>query len=171
MPKRVLAPCTLINIQSWDTKAALRPAVEESLCIVWPREVGTVSRGQADVICVGPTTWLLLAADLDSTSWFRRLEVALHDSSFRATDISKAVGRIQIDTPYTRDLLAKGCSLDLHPALFPPGRAARVRLAGVPVTIRCMGGSAFECMVTLSYADYLACWLEDAALEFSGVPE
>lgn len=169
MPKRVLGLCTIINIQSWDTKALLSPPVEDLLGIVWPKEVGSVSQGCADVICVGPTNWLLFTADLDPTSWLQRLEIALQESSFRATDVSKAMARIQIDTPHARDLLAKGCSLDLHPTRFPPGCAARVRLGGMPVIIRCTDASTFECMVTLSYTDYLVCWLEDAALEFSGV--
>ena len=167
MPKRVLGPCTIINIQSWDAKAPWSPTPEDLLCIVWPKEVGGVSQGHADVVRVGPTNWLLFAADLDPTSWLQRLEVALRESSFRATDISKAMVRIQVDTPHARDLLSKGCSLDLHPTRFPPGRAARVRLGGMPVIIRCTDASTFECMVTLSYTDYLVCWLEDAELEFS----
>jgi sarcosine oxidase subunit gamma len=109
---------------------------------------------------------LLIAADPYATSWLERIDVAFRDSTFRATDVSQALTRIQIGGPEVRELLAKGCSLDLHPPLFPAGRAARTRFAAMPVIVRCTGTSAFELIVTRSYTDYLLSWLADAELEF-----
>jgi sarcosine oxidase subunit gamma len=109
---------------------------------------------------------LVLAGDPDATSWLERIDGAFRGSAFRATDVSQALTRIQISGVEVRDLLAKGCSLDLHPPLFPAGRAARTRLAGMPVIVCCTGTSAFELIVARSYTEYLLSWLADAELEF-----
>lgn len=168
MPKRVLDACSIIRIQTWDSEALVPSAIDSVLGVGWPPKTGSVASGRADVICVGPTDWLVVAADPDTTVWLQRLDVAFQGSAFRATNMSQALVRIEIDGSEVRDLLAKGCALDLHPSRFAPGRSARTRFAGVPVIIRCTGVSRFECIVTLSYADYLLGWLDDAVLEFPG---
>jgi len=94
---------------------------------------------------------------------------AFDGSAFRATNVSDALARIEINGPEVRNLLAKGCSLDLHPPRFAPGRCARTRFAGMPVIVCCRGASKFECIVTISYVDYLLSWLADATLEFESV--
>jgi sarcosine oxidase subunit gamma len=108
----------------------------------------------------------VVAADPDASSWQQRLYTASQGSSFRSTNVSQALVRIRLDRPEVRDLLAKGCALDLHPPLFPPGRSARTRFAGMPVIVRCTGTSTFDLLVSQSYADYLLSWLDDAELEF-----
>jgi sarcosine oxidase subunit gamma len=167
MLKRVLDPCSIIRVQSWDSEAIVPSAVEDILGVAWPQQTGTVASGPASVICVGPTDWLVVAADLDAAPWLKRLEESFQGSSFRATDVSQALTSIEIGGSVSRDLLAKACSLDLHPQLFPPGRSARTRFAGMPVIVRCTETSTFELIVTKSHADYLLCWLTDAAIEFS----
>src|ERR1700728_1463729 len=169
MLKRLLAPCSIIRIQTWDSKAIVSSTVEEVVGVTWPHNTGAVATGRAKVICVGPTDWLVIVADLNAIEWLQQLKAAFEDSPFRATDVSQALARIEIEGPEVRDLLAKGCGLDLHPSRFAPGRSARTRLAGMPVVICCRGGSKFECIVTLSYAEFLLSWLADAMLEFEPV--
>ena len=166
MLSELLEPCSVIRVQSWDSEALAPAAVNAVLGAAWPHKTGTVVTGRAEVICVGPTDWLLLANDTEATSWLERIDAAFQGSTFRATDVSQALTRIQINGPEVRDLLAKGCSLDLHPSVFPPERAVRTRFAGMPVIVRCTGTSAFELIVTRSYTDYLLSWLADAELEF-----
>ena len=166
MHKEVLGPCSVIRVQNWDGEALAPVAVNVVLGADWPHKTGTVVTGRAEVICVGPTDWVLLADDPDATSWLERIDAAFQGSTFRATDVSRALTRLQISGPEVRDLLAKGCSLDLHPPLFPPGRVARTRFAGMPVIVWCTGTSAFDLIVTRSYTDYLLSWLADAELEF-----
>jgi sarcosine oxidase subunit gamma len=167
MRKVVHAPGSIIRVQTWDSEALAPSSVAEVLGVGWPQETGTVATGRVDIICVGPLDWLVLAANPESTAWLHRLNAAFKGSAFRATDVSQALIRIQIEGSEVRDLLAKGCSLDLHPPVFPPARSARTRFAGIPVIVHCTGASTFECIVTMSYADYFLSWLEDAALEYS----
>ena len=163
---RSLDPCSIVRVQTWDSQAAAPAKVELALGIAWPRETGASVSGRVDIICTGPTDWLVMASDLDGAELLQRLDQAFMGSLFRATNVSQALSRMEIDGPDARMLLAKGCSLDLHPPCFPPGRCARTRFAAMPVIIRCMQGSTFECVVTSSYADYLRSWLTDACEEF-----
>jgi sarcosine oxidase subunit gamma len=166
MPK-VLDPCTLIRVQTWDLQAAVPPAAERSLGIAWPRETGTVARGRAEVLCIGPTDWLVIAIDSDPAALLQQLAQAFRGSTFRASDVSQALTRIEIDDPEARMLLSKGCALDMHPSRFPPGRCARTRFAGMPAIVRCARELTFECIVATSFRDYLFSWLSDAGREFS----
>lgn len=158
---------TLIRVQSWEANERAPERVEQALGVVWPRVTGSMVRGRADIFCIGPTDWLVIARDRDATAVLKRLDTAFEGSALRATDVSSALRRIQIEGAHARELLAKGCGLDVHPQAFPPGRCARTRLAGMPVIVLCVEESILECIVTSSYGDYLLAWLTDADTEFS----
>jgi sarcosine oxidase subunit gamma len=166
MHKQVLGNCSILRIQTWDSSALVPAAVEDLLGVAWPIRVGFAATGRTDVICVGPSDWLVLWADVDARELLMHLQVALHGSAFRAANVSQALARIQLDGSEVRNLLAKGCSLDLDPPLFPCGRAVRTRFAGMPVIVRCISGPTFELIVAQSYSDFLLAWLTDAELEF-----
>src|ERR1700674_1003797 len=118
MLKRVLDPCSIIRIQAWESEAIAPAALTEVLGVAWPQKAGTVANGHVDIICVGPTDWLVIAADPDATPLLHQLDALFHGSTFQATNLSQALIRIQIEGPEVRDLLAKGCALDLHPPVF-----------------------------------------------------
>jgi sarcosine oxidase subunit gamma len=109
----------------------------------------------------------VLADDPDANAWLHRLDALFRGSTFRAINVSQALIRIQIEGADVRNLLAKACSLDLHPRLFPPGRSARTRFAGMPIIVCCVRHSTFELIMAISFADYFVMWIEDAALEFA----
>jgi sarcosine oxidase subunit gamma len=166
MRSHLLDPCTFIRVQTWNSHATLNQEVEIALGTPWPRETGTIASGRADVLCIGPTDWLVTATDLDAKVLNRQLEDAFEGSAFCATDVSQALARIEVQGPEARALLLKGCSLDLHPSRFPPGRCARTRFAALPTVLRCTDPTNFECIITSSYQDYVLSWLADAAEEF-----
>ena len=60
------------------------------------------------------------------------------------------------------DVLAQGCSLDLHPSVFAPGRCAQTLLAKAQVILHRREAETFRILVRPSYAPYLRAWLEDA---------
>jgi sarcosine oxidase, subunit gamma len=167
MVKTLLDPCSMIRVQTWDSRAVVPSKVEQALGIAWPREVGATACGGADIICTGPTDWLMIATDPDGAALRQGLNETFEGSGYTAIDVSQALARIEIEGPEARALLTKGCALNLDAPRFPPGRAARTRFAGMPVTLRCTRPSAFECLVATSYRDYLVAWLTDAATEFS----
>lgn len=167
MPSRVLDPCTIVRAQSWDMRAPTPARVNQDLELTWPRTVGGVSSGRVDVLCIGPTDWLVITSDPDPEPLLRILHDGFRGSAFRATNVSSALSRIRIGGPNSRTLLSKGCSLDLNLQMFPPQRSARTRLADMPVVIRCTEPMTFECIASSSLLDHLLAWIGDAELEFS----
>lgn len=186
----VLEPCTILRVQSWDIRKTAPSRAEEAAGVLWPKVTGTFARGAAEVVCVGPTDWLVLAgasggtiagaraantnaaagtphtAGSASVALLSALAAAFQDSTFRITDVSQALARLQIAGPQARPLLAKACSTNVSPQAFPVGRSARTRFAGMPVVVRCLEPETFECIVSQSYREYLVAWLADAAVEY-----
>ena len=161
-----LEACPIIRVQSWDVRKGPPVKAEQALGLLWPRSAGEVARGQVSILCIGPTDWLVLAPDHNRIALCDELNDTFARSTYRATDVSDALARIQVEGDDARALLAKGCSLDLHADRFPPLRSARTRFAGMPVVIYCAQTSTFECIVARSYRDYLLTWLADAGSEF-----
>jgi sarcosine oxidase subunit gamma len=158
----------LVRVQSWARRdLTIPPEAANALRTEWPLQAGAVARGRADVICIGPTDWLVVAgSELPEHELLQTLAAAFHGSSFCATPLSSALARIRIEGAHARALLSKACALDTQSADLAPGRAPRTLVAGLPVIIHCLAESNFECIVPLSYADYLMAWLGDAAAEF-----
>jgi sarcosine oxidase subunit gamma len=74
--------------------------------------------------------------------------------------------------PKAREVLAKGCPIDLHPRAFAAGTCAQTLVSRVGAIIhRTDEGAAnelprFELHVLRSFADYLWRFLEDAGQEY-----
>jgi sarcosine oxidase subunit gamma len=167
MLKSLLDPCSMIRVQTWEGQSVAAATVERALDVASLQESGTIVSGRTDIVAIGPADWLVIATDPDAADLAQRLNAALAGSSCRATNVSQSLARFEIDGPETRELLSKGCSLDLHASRFAPGDSARTRFADMPVILRCVGDSTFECIVTLSFREYLVSWLTDAAVGFS----
>ena len=67
-----------------------------------------------------------------------------------------------------REMLAKGCSLDLHPRVFAPGQCAQTLLQHANIMLESLDGGALRFYTDRSIAEWVAAWLEDAALEYRG---
>jgi len=169
MRSRVIDSCSITRVQTWDCQASAPSRIERTLDVTWPRQVGIVARsGRADVLCIGPADWLAVSTAADTTALPGQLREACDGSTYRATNVSQALTRIEIVGVAVRDVLLKGCALDLHPSRFPPGRCARTRFAALATVIQCTQPSTFECIVSSSHRDNLLSWLADATEEFVG---
>jgi sarcosine oxidase, subunit gamma len=67
-----------------------------------------------------------------------------------------------------RELLAKGCALDLHPRVFRGDRCAQTYLARAQVILLAQPEqpAALRILARSSFARYVADWLLDAAVEY-----
>jgi heterotetrameric sarcosine oxidase gamma subunit len=167
MLSRVTQSSALVRVQSWTRRGLIIPqAAAEVLGTEWPLLAGTVAYGRADVICISPNDWLIVAGSgLAEDALAGCLAEALQDSSFRATTLSAALARIRLEGGEARALLSKACALDTQGADLRPGRAPRTLVAGLPVIVHCLTESSFELIVAGSYVDYVMRYLRDAAGE------
>lgn len=118
------------------------------------------------VFWLGPDEWLIVVGGDRPPAVERDLRAALARQRYAVTELSGGQTVVALHGAHVRDVLAKGCPLDLHPRVFAVGRCAQTHLAKAPILLRRVDGdSAFELVVRRSFADYLWLWLEDAAAE------
>ncbi|WP_380160522.1 sarcosine oxidase subunit gamma [Kineococcus sp. R86509] len=126
-------------------------------------------RGRA--VWLGPDEWLVTepavsargGLDLETT-----LRTAVAPFGGTAVDVSAQRVGLRLAGPHARAVLAKGCSIDVHPRSFAPNACAQTTLGQAGVVLLSLGstGDAFTLLVRSSFAGYLADWLVDATLEF-----
>lgn len=159
-----------LNLRGDAADAQFVSAVSEVLGVAPPLEPNTVAeQGEHALLWLGPDEWLVLTPPDAQGGVLERLRGALADRFAAVTDVSGGQTVITLSGRRAREVLAKGCTLDLHPRAFGPGRCAQSRIAKSAALIRQTDESpAFEIVVRRSFADYLWQWLEDAAREYRG---
>jgi sarcosine oxidase subunit gamma len=86
-----------------------------------------------------------------------------------ALDLSSALALFVLAGPQLREVLARGCRLDLDPSVLPPYRAAATVMAQVSVTLVVLP-EALLLLTPASTARHFREWLESAARPFGLVP-
>jgi sarcosine oxidase, subunit gamma len=146
-------------------------AVGRAIDLLLPGEPNTTAtRGELTALWLGPDAWLLTCPPDEAASHIGSLRDALSDVHAAITDVSDGRVALRLGGPSARDVLAKGCPLDLHPRAFAAGRCAQSLLAKASVLIHLLAddarGPTFDVYVARSFAHYLFAWLEDAGREY-----
>ncbi|MEU6139605.1 sarcosine oxidase subunit gamma family protein [Streptomyces sp. NPDC047081] len=152
-----------------DAKGAAADAVGLALGLQLPLEPNTVVRaGELTVLWLGPDEWLLVAPPGSERDLESRIREAAGDEPVSVTDVSAQRTTLLVAGEHARDLLAHGCSLDLHPRAFAPGRCAQTTLGRTQVVLvaRDEPRAGFWVLVRSSFAGYLTDWILDAATEY-----
>jgi sarcosine oxidase subunit gamma len=142
------------------------------LDLLLPNEPCTsAARNRIGALWLGPDQWLVTCPANDLPDLLASLREALAGVHAAITDVSDGRVAFRIAGPSARDVLAKGCPLDLHPRAFPLGRCAQSLLAKAAVLIHLADddpehGPSLDVYVARSFAQYLWTWLEDAGREY-----
>jgi sarcosine oxidase, subunit gamma len=156
----------ILRADTADKKIAA--AVKKALGVALPAKPLTSAAGDKATACwLGPDEWMVLCAEEEREALQAALETALAGLHASVVDVSDAYLGFAITGEKATELLAKGCSLDLHPTAFPEGRVARTTLAKADITLL-RTAEGFRLYVLRSFADYTGLWLEDAAREYGG---
>jgi sarcosine oxidase subunit gamma len=119
------------------------------------------------VLWLGPDEWLITAPEGAVPELSARLDRALAERRAAITDLSVGRAIIEIAGSRARELLQKGCGLDLHPRAFGPASCAQTLFAKLPVIIDQLSvAPSYRLYVRRSSARWLCEWLIDAAEEF-----
>ena len=81
-------------------------------------------------------------------------------------DISDALTSLHLKGSAVRQILAKGCAIDLHEDHFTTGDCAQTMLSHAGVTILALGDDEMMVICRTSFTDYTVAYLCDAALEY-----
>ena len=125
--------------------------------------------GTGRAVWLGPDEWLLTSTTEAPEGLEARIRAAVLPLGGAAADVSVQRIGLRLTGPRARDVLAKGCSIDLHPRVFRRGSSAQTTLgmAGIVLLALSDAGDEYLVLVRSSFAGYLADWLLDAALEFT----
>jgi heterotetrameric sarcosine oxidase gamma subunit len=116
------------------------------------------------VVWAGPGQWLLIAERKEGFSALSSLAAVSEQSDARAA--------LRLAGPNVRDMLAKGCMVDLHPAAFPSGAVAMTSIAHIGVHLwrvdesPCGGDAIFDILVARSMAASFWSWAKASAAEY-----
>jgi sarcosine oxidase subunit gamma len=114
----------------------------------FPVEPNTVD---GDVLWLGPDEWLVLGA-----------HERAYAGAAAAVDVSASRSCFELAGDDVEEVLAQGCSLDLHTSVFTPGRCAQTLLAKAQVILHRIDEKTFRIFVRPSFAPYLREWIQDA---------
>ncbi|MGQ0663017.1 MAG: sarcosine oxidase subunit gamma [Pseudomonadota bacterium] len=155
-------PLAMIQIAALPATAEeVRAALAGVLGVDAPTRPNTAVRNHGTTLLwVGPQRWLCVAPQLGPWKSWRLADAAI-------TDLGHARTVMRIQGPRARDLLSKGCGLDLHPRTFPAGACAQSSLAHVAALLHALDARpTFDLYVARSVA--LSVWefLADGAGEY-----
>jgi len=123
--------------------------------------------GDLAALWLGPDEWLLTMPIERLPALAATLAAAFAGRRAAITDVSAARTILLLEGPKAREVLMKGCSLDLHPDHFKPGHCAQTNLARTHIILRQLDPApSYHLYVRPSYAEYLASWLVDAMAEY-----
>lgn len=134
-----------------------------------PVEPNTVrAAAEYETLWLGPDEWLVVGPDGSQERLVEQLRAAAGDAVASVVDVSAQWTTVEVAGARARDVLAKGCPLDLHPRAFGTGQCAQTLLAraGVLILARDSEEPRFWLFVRPTFADYVARWLLDACAEY-----
>jgi heterotetrameric sarcosine oxidase gamma subunit len=115
---------------------------------------------------LAPGAWMVVAEGLEEGAFYQDLRARLREV---AAVVDQSHGRVvlRLSGVRARDVLAKGCRLDLHSRVFRPGTCAQTVIAQVGVLLHQLDEApTYDLYVSAGYAaDFLA-WLTTSATEF-----
>jgi sarcosine oxidase subunit gamma len=161
-----------VNLRGKAGDPAFAEAVRGALGLEPPTAPNTVAASDATALLwLGPDEWLAVrhdAAPGAEAQLAAKLRAALNGQHAAVTEVGESLCCIAVAGPRARDLIAKGCPLDLHPRVFGGvSHCAQSHLAKAAVTLHQVNDTpAYDLYVRRSFADYLWRWLEDAAREY-----
>jgi heterotetrameric sarcosine oxidase gamma subunit len=118
------------------------------------------------IASAGPGQWLIMAKQTKSEQFELQLRTEL---SGVASVFDQSDGRtvVQVSGPRTRDALAKGVLMDLHPSAFGVGSSAVTAIAYIGVHFWQIDDKpTYEFAMFRSFAKSFCNWLFDSAAEF-----
>lgn len=142
-----------------EDREAVASAVQGLLGLALPAPSRAHENEAGALLWQGPDRWLVVMPEEKQPDLVQTLRDSLADRpAVAVADINHARCVIRIAGAEARNLLAKGCGLDLVPVSFPAGHCALTRFGHQAVTLHARGAEEIDLYVTRSFA--LALWEE-----------
>lgn len=175
-----------------DPESAAAATLAGITGLAWPSAHGEVTgtAGDSAALWQSPDEFLLVTEDavevppgLDGSSDGALPTISTHPLTVRlaaalaqsrqpgqVVDLSANRTTLEISGPRSRDVLEKGCPMDLHPRAFPVNTAVSATFGPVQVMLWRTHPDTWRLMPRSSFAQFVAQWLLDAMTEFTDTP-
>jgi sarcosine oxidase subunit gamma len=152
-----------LNLRGDAQNARFASAVENVAGIALPDLPNTTAGEDPKVFWLGPNEWLLVGAAGAVVGYSTALEKALQREFAAINDLSGGLVCYRLSGNRACDLLAGGCTLDLHAPVMDSGKCAQSGLAKASVLLSGSAqGNGYDIIVRRSFSDYLWQWLVHA---------
>jgi sarcosine oxidase subunit gamma len=155
-----------IDLRGDAADRAFMSAVGRILDLLLPTEpCQSAQNGDMTALWIGPDQWLLTCPKDAVADLVRKLEEALQGIHASVTEITAGRTVFRLTGPNMKDVLAKGCPLDLHQRVVDPGYVAGSVLAKITVLLHVQNHECVDVYLGRSFADYLWAWFEEAGMD------
>jgi sarcosine oxidase subunit gamma len=154
----------IVEIGAWRGRAPELSAAAGAQGVPLPEFGQSAATPNHLVMCVRPERWLLLAEPAVPGAAAAHWQAACAGAG-AAIDLSSGLSALRVEGSATRDLMARGCRLDLGPGMFPAGRAAATIAAQVSIILVALR-SGLLLLTPATTARHLHEWLESTARAF-----
>ena len=162
-------PADIVEVSALRDRTHVLKALAARRGMSLPPFGRVASAGESLALCVRPERWLLLtppaATGVAAASWQQACERIA-----AVVDLSSALVGLELSGANARQVLARGCRLDLDPEVFPAGHAAATAMAQVPVTVAALATGVLL-LTPATTARHFREWLIRAALPLGLAPD
>lgn len=154
----------LANVRGDARDREFIAAVDGAIGVRLPTKPNTVARGaEYDALWLGPDEWLIRSTEARKPELEGKLRAALGTLFASAVDVGSGYTVVEASGDRVRDVIARGCPLDLHPQVLQPGQCAQSHYFKASIVLIPTAYDAFELVVRRSFADYFCRIMLDAA--------
>jgi sarcosine oxidase, subunit gamma len=144
---------TVWNVQGDAELFLLAETARRLFGVLLPTAPNTIARTDAlAAMWIGPTSWLLVAAEASTLTDFAGKRAALNDVRGALFDITASCLAWTVSGPQAATVLAKGCPLDFDPRAFAEGTCAQSLFGHVNTLFYRRDATTFTLIVGRSYA-------------------
>ena len=154
----------LVNVRGDANDGAFIAAIESVIGARLPSKANTVAQGNGyDALWLGPDEWLVRSDQARTPELEGKLRTALGALYASVVDVGSGYTVLEVSGERVRDVISRGCPLDLHRSAFKRGQCAQSHYFKAPVVIVPTADDTFELIVRRSFSDYFLRILTDAA--------
>ncbi len=158
-----------VNLRGSAADKEFVTAAEAALGQPLPLAANTVSIADHRVYWLGPDEWQVVTDLERGNELVAMLEGKLAGRHVAVNNLSGGQVALHLEGADVPDVLARGCTLDLHPDIFGVGECTQSGLAKAIVLIGCIDASpVYEIIVRRSFSEYLLRWLSQTIHSHAG---
>jgi sarcosine oxidase subunit gamma len=152
---------SIVQVSAIPGVAANRAAVESAIGAALPVP-GTTAGGGGIALWVGPERWFVVASGRAALAD----ELEKIAGGLAITDLSHSRTVLRLSGPKLRDVIAQGCSVDLHPRAAKAGDCFVTAVARHSALLHLVDDATADVYVYRSFGQDLYEWLLEAAAPY-----